>query len=885
MLTNLVQRIVEVCCNHAKLVLALAVLITAGSTYYSYSHFAINTDSSKLISLDLPWRKRETALNEAFPQNNNLIVVVIDGATSEIAARASSDFVTALQGQTTHFEFVDLPPEARFYVKNGLMFRPTEEVQATADQLVKAQPFISTLSNDPTLRGVANALSLIGSGVEQGRAPLAQVVPTFVKLTPVLAAAAEGRTQPFSWQALFVPSEPGADAGPSAENGRRRFVMVKPKLDFGKLEPGEAATDVVEQTIKDLHLTPDNGVLVRLTGPIPLNDQEFGTVKDGFLLNSALTVGAVLLILWMALRSGRLILAVFGSTLIGLLITAALGLFLVHALNLISIAFAVLFIGIGVDFGIQFSVRYREERYMRPELVPAIVSSGGKAGRALLLAAVATAAGFYSFLPTDYKGVSELGMIAGNGMVIAFLISITVLPAMLTLLHPPSEGHEVGYTWLAPADAFLKRHRVLVIGGTILVVLLGSPVLRNLRFDFNPLNLNSPTVESVATLIDLQRDPNTTTNTIQLLEPSLEAATAQAKRMMAVPEVGHVTTLQSFIPDDQKAKLAILEDARSFYEGTFDAANRKPASTDDQDKAALATMADYADRAAAKGTGEDAAAVKRFAEAARKVAAGGPPMRQALGQSVLPPLLILLDQLRDNLNAQELTLESLPAELRRDWIDAKGQARIEIFPKNLSDSNENLKAFADAVLAVDPEATGEPILVQESGKTVIWAFIEAGAWALASIAILLVVVLRRLSDMLLTLVPLLLAGVLTLEISVLIGLPLNFANIIALPLLLGLGVAFKIYFVLAWRAGETSMLTSSLTRAVFFSALCTAVAFGSLWSSKHPGTSSMGELLALSLVCTLFMAVVFQTALMGPPRQVERVGTAPAKPAPLRRAA
>ncbi len=885
MLTNLVQRIVEVCCNHAKLVLALAVLITAGSSYYSYSHFAINTDSSKLISLDLPWRKRETALNEAFPQNSNLIVMVVDAATSEIAARASADLVTALQGQTTHFEFVDLPPEARFYVKNGLMFRPTEAVQATADQLVKAQPFISTLSNDPTLRGVANALSLIGSGVEQGRAPLAQVAPTFAKLTPALAAAGEGKTQPFSWQSLFVPGEADADAGPTAENGRRRFVMVKPKLDYGKLEPGEAATDVVEQTIRDLHLTAENGVRVRLTGPIPLNDQEFGTVKDGFLLNSALTVAAVLLILWMALRSGRLILAVFGSTLIGLMITAAVGLWLVHALNLISIAFAVLFIGIGVDFGIQFSVRYREERYMLPELVPAIVSAGGKAGRALLLAAVATAAGFYSFLPTDYEGVSELGMIAGNGMIIAFLISITVLPAMLTLLHPPSEGHEVGYTWLAPADAFLKHHRVLVIGGTILIVLAGSPLLRNLRFDFNPLNLNSPTVESVATLLDLQRDPNTTSNTIQLLEPNLEAATAQAKRMAAVPEVGHVTTLQSFVPDDQTAKLAILEDARSFYEGTFEATNRKPAPTDAEDKAALATMADYADRAAAKGTGEDTATLKRFAEAARKVAAGGPETRQALGRSVLPPLGILLEQLKDNLNATAITLDTLPADLKRDWVDPKGQARLEIFPKNLSDSNENLKAFADAVLAVDPESTGEPILVQESGKTVIWAFIEAGAWALASIAILLVVVLRRLSDMLLTLVPLLLAGVLTLEISVLIGLPLNFANIIALPLLLGLGVAFKIYFVLAWRSGETSMLTSSLTRAVFFSALCTAVAFGSLWSSKHPGTSSMGELLALSLVCTLFMAVVFQTALMGPPRQVERVGTAPSKPAPLRRAA
>jgi len=171
------------------------------------------------------------------------------------------------------------------------------------------------------------------------------------------------------------------------------------------------------------------------------------------------------------------------------------------------------------------------------------------------------------------------------------------------------------------------------------------------------------------------------------------------------------------------------------------------------------------------------------------------------------------------------------------------------------------------VLAVAPQATGVPILIQESARTVVKSFIEAGALALISITIILFVALRRVSDVLLTLVPLLLAGVVTLEICVLIGLPLNFANIIALPVLLGVGVAFKIYYVLAWRQGETSLLASPLTRAVIFSAMTTATAFGSLWFSSHPGTSSMGELLALSLVTTLAAAVLFQPILMGPPRQ------------------
>ena len=187
-------------------------------------------------------------------------------------------------------------------------------------------------------------------------------------------------------------------------------------------------------------------------------------------------------------------------------------------------------------------------------------------------------------------------------------------------------------------------------------------------------------------------------------------------------------------------------------------------------------------------------------------------------------------------------------------------------PKGDPNDNEVLREFAQAVLAVEPSATGAPVSLQESGRTIVYAFIQAGFWALLSIAILLWITLRRFGDVLLTLVPLLLAGVVTLEMCVLIGLPLNFANIIALPLLLGVGVAFKIYYIMAWRAGQTNLLQSSLTRAIIFSALTTATAFGSLWLSSHPGTSSMGKLLALSLVCTLAAAVLFQPALMGPPR-------------------
>lgn len=863
MLTTIVARIVAACCRHAKLVLVVAALATALSAYYSVTHFAINTDSSKLISTKLPWRQREAEYNKAFPQNNDLILMVVDGQTPERAQVATAQLVEKLSPRKKYFDFVRLPPEEAFYGRESLLFQTLDQVHATVDQLDQGTPLLSALAYDPTLRGIASAVQLIASGVVRDKMPPEQAAPLFATLAAPMDQAREGKTALFSWQSLF-------GKGDKVDEGKRRFVLVKPKLNFSDIEPGEDATHIIHKTVRDLQLTPANGVTVRLTGPIPLNDEAFGSVKEGFALNSIVTVLAVILILWLALKSARLIVAVFVSTAIGLILTAGMGFVMVGALNLISVAFAVLFVGIGVDFGIQLSVRYREERHRRGELLPAIVGAGVKAGRGLSLAAAATAAGFYSFLPTAYRGVSELGLIAGTGMIIAFFVSITVLPALLTVFKPSGEAQEIGYTFLAPLDEFLERKRFWVVGVMLAVALAGLPLLRELRFDFNPNNLNDQRSESVATLNDLRVDPATTTNKIQVLAPSFAEANTLAAELSKLPEVDHTQTLQSFVPPGQLEKLDVIKDLAASLGPELSPAKLKLPPTEQDDKDALTNAAAMLDKAAAKGSNQPVDPAKHLADVMMRLAAAPEDARQRVRDSMLPPLQILLAQLRGVISAVPVSLDTIPDELKTDWMTADGRARIEITPKDKTGTNAALQQFSDAVLRVAPGATGEPVLIQESGKAVIRAFIEAGLWALGSITIILYVVLRRVADVLLTLVPLLFAGLIAMELTVLIGLPINFANIIALPLLLGLGVAFKIYFVMAWRDGQTHLLQSSLTRAVFFSAMATAVAFGSLWSSNHPGTSSMGKLLALSLACTLIAAVFLQPALMGPPREGSR---------------
>jgi len=559
---------------------------------------------------------------------------------------------------------------------------------------------------------------------------------------------------------------------------------------------------------------------------------------------------------------------VFLNLFIGLSITTAAGLWMVGSLNLLSIAFAVLFVGLGVDFGIQYSVRYRSERFKSDDLRLALQQAAERSAVPLSLAAMATAAGFLSFLPTDYKGISELGKIAGVGMLVAFLSSITVLPALLRLLNPPGESDPVGYAFLAPVDYFLEKHRVIIIAGTLFIAVAGLPLLYFLQFDFNPINLRSPRVESIATFLDLRKDPNTGANAINVMTNSEADAKKIEEKLAKVPEVLRTMSLDSFVPEDQPAKLRLIAQGAKVLNPALNPDSIDAAPSDAENIEALKGSAENLRKVAGDAKGPGAVASRRLADALSKLADSNQATRDKTQAIFVSPLKIMLDQIKNSLQAQPVSLKTLPADLVNSWKTKDGLIRVEALPRGDPNDNDTLRKFAAAVLTAEPNAIGGPVSILKSGETVVKAFIHAGITALIVIGLLLWLALRRITDVLLTLVPLLVAGAVTLEICVLIGLPLNFANIVALPLLLGVGVAFKIYYVTAWRSGRTNLLQSSLTRAIFFSALTTATAFGSLWLSSHPGTASMGKLLALSLVTTLAAVLLFQPALMGKPRDV-----------------
>ena len=857
MILNFIHLLVDLSRRFACLVTLLGVALTAVSGYYASTHLSLDTDIDKLLDQNLPWRKREMAYDKDFPQFSNLIAIVIDGATPDQAEDAAAALAERLKKNPNLFKSVKRPDGSDFFRKNGMLFLSKAEVQSFADQMVQAQPLIGTLAADPSLRGLFDTLALTAQGIERGEAKGDELDHPFMVFADTVEASLAGKYHPLSWQSLLTGRKPST-------RELRKFVLAQPVLDYTDLEPGSDASNAIRRNVHELGLTRDRGVRVRLTGSVPLADEEFGSVTQGTTLSTSLAIGLICILLFLALRSIRLVVPILITLVMGLVIAAGFAALVVHSLNLISVAFAVLFIGIAVDFSIQFSVRYRSERYEVDNLAEALRRTARGIGGPLTVAAATTAVGFLSFVPTAYTGVSDLGLISGAGMVIALILNLSVLPALLVLIRPRGERRAVGFHRLRTIDRYLVNHRRSVSLVSLVVAFACLALVPRLTFDFNPLNLKDPRTESVSTLFDLMKDSDTTPNTIDVLAASSADIPPLAERLEKLPEVSHTVSMMSFVPQDQPEKLAILGDAAALLGPTLTPSSMLPPPDATAEFDALKRADEALSRAAQQS---HQPSVERLSGVLHKAATRGADALPTMRQNLVGGLTARLDEMRLALSAEPVTLETLPADLRRDWVAPDGLARIDVYPKGDASNNEVLRRFVAAVRTVAPEATGAPISIQESAATIVGAFRTAGLFALVAIALLLAIVLRRVRDVALVLAPLLLAGLLTVATSVLADLPLNFANIIALPLLLGVGVAFDIYFVMNWRAGRVDPLQSGTARAVLFSALTTATAFGSLALSNHRGTSQMGILLTIALFFTLICTFFVLPSLMGPVRK------------------
>jgi hopanoid biosynthesis associated RND transporter like protein HpnN len=844
--------LVGFCVRRRLLVIATAVLLCGLSLYAASLRLGVTTDTSRMFSDSLPWKRASQAMDKLFPQNTSLLVAVVDAQIPEEAEVTANALARALQADTAHFHGATQPDTSAYLQKNAFLLIGQTDLQTLLERTTDAQPFLGELVADMSLRGLFSALSLVAEGAQRGiDAP--SLAPALGQFHTALADTAAGHPTPLSWEDLL--------AGPLAQQaGKYRFVLAKPKLDFGALQPGGVATDALRRIAASLPFVKSGQAHVRVTGSVALDDEEFATVAQGAVIG---LIGSFLLVLvWLfaAVRSWRLMVAIAGTLVAGLILTTGLAAVAVGTLNLISIAFAILFVGIAVDFGIQFTVRFRERRHIHPDVQDALMETGRQSGSQILVAALATASGFLAFTPTAFVGVAQLGIIAGMGMLIAFFCTLTLLPALLRIVRPRREKREVGVMMLRRLEPILRPLHWPLIGGFLAAAVLGAALIPFIRFDGDPLHTKNQHTESVETLNDLMNDPLTNPYTMQALLPSLGAVTTVTPRLQKVPQVEDVLSLQSFVPENQPAKLAMIADALSVLGPTL----APPVHPPSFDAAALRN-------ATVLLSGKLNALLPKLGadNPLRPIAADLDTLKTAPDETLLAAnhaliefLPMQLDRLRLALSAQPVTLADVPADLKAQWLLPDGRARIQITPKASVNGGPQIHEFVAGVLNVLPGATGSALWIVRSAETIIHAFSIAAISAIAAIAVILALALRRALDVALVMTPLLVSSLLTVDLLMALGIDLNFANIIALPLLLGVGVSFNIYFVMNYRAGVTRFLGSATARAVIFSALTTGTAFGSLALSDHPGTASMGTLLLLSLGSTVLTTLVFVPALL-----------------------
>jgi hypothetical protein len=856
-MNSILLRTVEFSRRHAAALASVVLLLAFAAAMYAVRHISIDSDTGKLVDPTLPWQRAAADLDRQFPQNQDLLLVVVDATTPDRASDAAAELARRMRARADLFHYVRQPDADPYFRRFGLLFLPAAEVQDFADHLISAQPFIGTLAADPSVRGVLDAIDLLGEGAVRGAVAPAAIDQPLGLVADSAEAALVGRRQPLSWQTLLSGRKVQAD-------GRRRFILARAVLRFGQVEAASQDIEAIRSAAREAGLAPDKGISVRVTGPVALNNDQLAALSESAVFSTVLCLG--LLCFWLAigLRSARTMAAILITLVVGLVGCAAFAIRVIGPFNPVSIAFAPLFIGIAIDFGIQFSVRYSAER-LTAEPVDAMRKTAAGVGLPLTVAAVATAVGFMAFAPTAYLGVRDLGLIAGTGMVIALALNLTLLPALLGLFRAGAERHAAGFAWGAPMDRFLDRRRRGVIVAALALAALSAAALPRLKFDFNPVDLENPRAESVRTLVDLMADPNTSPYTIEFLaDPA--AARAAAEKLGSLPEVGRVLSLGVFIPGDQAPKLEILSDAGTLLGPTLSPPVVTPAPTPDEILAAAGRCADVMAQLASRGDKPAA----RLAAALRGVVQRGPAALPALADNLSAGIGQRLDDLRVALSAAPVSLDTIPPEFRQEWVAPDGRWRVQVFPRGDTRDNETLRRFAKAVQKVVPQAVGSAVTVDEWTRLAPRAFATAGLLALVTISVLLMAVLRRVRKVALVLAPLLLAGILTLGAAALLGFSINFANIITLPMMLGIGVAFDIYFVMRHQAGELGLLGSPTARGVVFSALTTGTAFGSLALSRSPGMAEMGKFLALALffilACTLFVLPV----LLGPSSGADR---------------
>lgn len=827
----LIERITLASARHGKWVISVFLVLAAIAVYYSATVGRINSDLGSLIrpSTALDWYQYNERYKSEFPFFDQTALVVVSGPTPENVDQVATKLVAEFTRDTQHFHSVFAPTVSEFVSLRKHYFLTVEQLEQWLQGIEYNYGPALRLADEAS---VANFLFLLADHLQANRG---------LPLPTLLSSGAEKILSAGTTSLSLLPSLDDPDA-----TIHYQLIVLQGIQDVSQQLPNEEIVKHLRKTILSQKLPAD--VLVRLTGEIPLAHEEIEAALNGVGLAGIISIALLALILGFGIRSTGFVFSIFSMLAVGVALTLGLAVLVVGSFNTLSLIFVVMFFGLGVDFAVHFGLRVRESQQSESKL-QSLSLTARDVGPALLMCMLTSSIAFLAFVPTAYVGLAELGLISAMGMAIAFVLSITLLPALLSRVDLRTQGH----------DRFSLRIFILpprpVLLGFLTVIIISGWYAKDLKFDYSVLAMRDVETEGMQTLLELQQAKITTDYSISVLANGPEQARQLSQSLEQLDEVASVTSPTDLVPQDQLVKYQLLQPVASRFANIEEVL---PGESPDIEL--LHAAVDYLGQNLQFARNPDQPLLANLVQAALDLK---PSAIQKLNKSFEVELNQQQVYLQTVLGVAPFSLSNLPKPYIDRLISAGDKYLLTVQPARTLSNRDATTAFIEAVASVAPNYAGRSVVEWGMGGVVVEAFVQAIVISVMGILFVLVLYFRSIVLPLLVLLPTAASLLMTFAICELTGLSLNMANILIVPLIIGLGVDTGIHVVHRARSRSEELHQSSTARAVVISALTTIGTFFSLSFSPHLGAASIGLLLTVAISLLVVVTFVLLPILVG----------------------
>jgi uncharacterized protein len=889
----LLKNILAVQTHYPLLTFLVALAMAALSILYTARSMTFQTGQRDLIYPS----NRLMQLSVEISQFDDLdsFVVAIENREARRSLKFLRALVARLEADPEHFLQVFYRVDPKQFRPWALLYLDKKDLLTLGDNLREHRLFIEEMVKSPTLvnffgqinREMASKMveELFTGFLEEsseGKPKKPFDLDFLIRVLEELNGFLDGEGQFSSpWESLLVKEGRGKESEEGyfwTKDKRYLLLFIKPGKEAGSFAAAVASLTVLRKTITQVQ-ADFPGIEAGVTGQEALNADQMNTSLHDMSLATLLSVGGLTILLILFWRRFRRPLLEMTRLLIDLCLTFGLTTLVIGHLNILSVTFAPLLLGLGVDYGVHWFARYMEEERKgftsKKEVLQVIMD---RLGPGILLAGLSASLSFFPLVLTGFKGLVELGIICAMGLVITSMTALTLLPALILLFDKPRPK-----SYSTPASARIEPFFELTRWRVLAVLILGGAGFAfalwgagKIRFDLNLLQLQSPEEESVVWGKKLMEESGFSSRYAKIIAHSLEEVRQKTKGLENLPTVSKVESVDNLLPHDQEEKIEILRRLKPVSEGIgpFRRANNG-VNLQELETVLSRIRFKMLDSSSSQWGVNKPLEVQMMEvrslidQLRQQIRARGPKAEKALANfqsDLIQDLDDKLDILRTNLQTRVMRLEDLPENLLKRFVSDQQTYLLRVYPKEDIWEPQILGRFVDDLRSVDTDAVGEPVTLWVFTRAFRDACIKAALYAVTFIFIFLLLTFRDLKTTLLALVPLLIGTAWTLGLMHLFKVDLNLANSLFLPLVVGAAVEYAIIILHRWRQREKDkegvILPFSTAMGVILAGLTTTVGFGSLMISNHQGIYSLGLLATIGSLSILAAAVLFLPALL-----------------------